>query len=83
LITEKVENWSFTDSRVRIRIPVGISYEADVPQALRLIESAAKQSPRILDHPEPKCLVRGFGDSTINVELRIWIDDPANGMGNI
>lgn len=83
LITEKVENWSFTDSRVRIRIPIGISYNADVEEAMRIAEEVAYGVPRVLNSPAPRCLMRKFGDSSIDLELRIWIEDAANGMGNI
>ena len=33
--------------------------------------------------PNPKCLVVGFGDNAIEMELRFWIDDPSNGVGNV
>ena len=38
---------------------------------------------RILKVPEPKCFVGDFGDSTVNLQLRAWIDDPKNGIANI
>ena len=34
-------------------------------------------------NPEPKCLITGFGENSIDLELRFWIDDPSNGVGNI
>ena len=83
LITEKVENWSFTNNDVRLRIPMRIAYDTDVHQAIQLILEVAHHIPRILNHPEPKCLVRAFGDFAIDLELRVWIDDPANGMGSV
>ncbi len=83
MITEKVENWSFTDNDVRLRIPMRISYEADLHKALSLILEVAYHIPRILNHPEPKCLVKAWGDYAIDLELRVWIDDPANGMGSV
>ena len=33
--------------------------------------------------PEPRCQLLGFGDSSLNLELRIWINDPANGRANV
>lgn len=83
LITEKVENWSFSNNDVRIRIPIGVSYNTDVRKAADIIVEAAKNTPRTLQTPEPRCLFREFGDSSINLELRVWINDPVNGMGNI
>lgn len=83
LITEKVENWSFTNQNIRIRVPIGVSYDSDVHQVRDLLLKAAKETKRVLETPAPNCLLRGFGDSSIDFELRIWINDPINGMGNI
>jgi small-conductance mechanosensitive channel len=83
LITERVENWSHTDNYVRIRIPLGISYNADVRRALELMLEAAAECPRVLSRPTPNALLRGFGDSSVDLELRLWIDDPSEGVGNV
>jgi len=83
LITERVENWSYSDNLVRLRIPIGISYKADVRLAMQLCVEAASVTPRILSNPEPRCLLKGFGDSSVDLELRLWIDDPTNGRGNV
>ncbi|MDH5485557.1 MAG: mechanosensitive ion channel [Gammaproteobacteria bacterium] len=83
LITERVENWSFSDNLVRLKVPVGISYKADVRLAIKLCVEAALATPRILQKPEPRCLLKGFGDSSVDLELRVWIDDPPNGRSNV
>ncbi|MCB9228709.1 MAG: mechanosensitive ion channel [Deltaproteobacteria bacterium] len=83
LITSKVENWSFSDSNVRVRIPVRIDYQTDIHRAIELIVNVAKDTPRVLKHPEARCLVRNLGEYAIELELRIWISDPASGMGGV
>lgn len=83
LITNYVENWSFSDTKVRLRAPIGVSYNTDVRKAVDLCIQAAKNCERVLDNPEPKCPVRGFGDNSVDLELRFWIADPANGVANI
>ncbi|MDH5612286.1 MAG: mechanosensitive ion channel [Gammaproteobacteria bacterium] len=83
LITERVENWSFSDNLVRLRVPVGVSYNADVRLAMKLCVEAALATPRILKNPEPRCLLKGFGDSSVDLELRVWINDPPNGRSNV
>lgn len=83
LISQRVENWSFTDSRIRLPLLIGVAYETDVPKAMELCVEAAKVEKRVLTYPEPVCRLIGFGDSAINLELRIWIDDPQNGMANV
>jgi len=83
LITQRVENWSFTNALVRVRIPIGISYDADPRQAMELCLNAAKMVPRVLLDPEPRINLTAFGESSVNLELRIWIEDPVNGRGNV
>ena len=83
LITEPVENWSYQDDKIRIHIPVGISYDNDPHEAKKLILEAAEGVDRILKNPEPICLIRRFGDSAVEMELRAWVDDPQNGVENI
>ncbi len=83
LITDKVENWSHSSKNVRLKIPIGISYESDLRKALALIMEVAENNDRVLGNPKPNCLVRSFGDSAIDLELRAWISDPANGVANI
>jgi small-conductance mechanosensitive channel len=83
LITERVENWSYSDRNIRLKIPVGISYDADPREALALMKEAAAECPRILKKPEPRALMIGFGDSSVDLELRCWISDPNNGVANI
>ncbi len=83
LITQNVINWSFTNNLVRLRIPVGISYDSDLNKARELIIEAANSVDRVLEDPEPKCHLKEFGDSSINLECRVWISDPSNGLSNI
>lgn len=83
LITQRVINWSFTDELVRIKLPVGVSYKADPHECIRLILEAAKSHERVLRDPAPNCLLTEFGDSSVNLELRFWLGDPSNGIGNV
>jgi small-conductance mechanosensitive channel len=83
LINERVENWSHTNDNVRLRCPVGIHYDADPHQAMALCIEAAGEVPRVLDVPGPNCLLVGFGDSAVNLEVRFWIKDPMNGCANV
>jgi small-conductance mechanosensitive channel len=82
-VTQKIENLSYDDNQVRLHIPIGISYGSDLKKAIALAVQAAMSIDRILKVPEPKCLVVEYGDSTVNLELRAWIDDPKNGIGNV
>ena len=83
LIASPLTNWSHSDKPTRRRIPVGVSYDADLELARRLCIEAAQEVPRVLKNPAPACLMRGFGDSSIDLELRIWINDPESGVANV
>ena len=83
LITQRVENWSHSNNFVRLRIPVGISYRADIHLAMELCLRALDGVTRVLKEPDPRCLVKGFGESSVDLELRVWITDPENGRSNM
>jgi small-conductance mechanosensitive channel len=71
-ITEEVVNWSYTDARVRFRVPVQVSYDSDVRLVERLLIEAARENPDVLADPEPVVRFLEFGDSGLNFELRAW-----------
>ncbi|HFB65243.1 MAG TPA: mechanosensitive ion channel [Aeromonadales bacterium] len=83
LVTTEVINWSFNDKKVRLKIPVQISYEDDPEQAMEIMRQAAVQSDRVLAFPRPVCRLMEFGNYGINLELRVWISDPQNGVANV
>ena len=83
LINQRVSNWTFSDSEIRIKLPIGVAYDSDLPLAIKVCINAAREQGRILASPEPACLVTGFGDNAIDLQLRIWIRDPQNGITNI
>lgn len=83
LITERVENWSHSNETVRFKIPVGISYSSDVRKARDLAVEAANEHERVLGIPKPICHLVSFGDNSIDLELRVWIKDPQQGVTNI
>lgn len=83
LITEKVENWSFSSKKVRLRLPIGVAYGSDVRKAISIACDIAGRFDRVVKDPAPVCRVVELGESSINLELRIWIEDPNNGTANI
>ncbi|WP_242098400.1 mechanosensitive ion channel domain-containing protein [Sphingomonas sp. CROZ-RG-20F-R02-07] len=83
LMTQPVENWSYSSRNVRIHIKVGIGYDSDLPLAQRLMIEAALASPRALKEPKPAVWLTGFGDSSVDHEILVWITDPEAGVGNV
>jgi small-conductance mechanosensitive channel len=83
LITNPVINWSYTDPRVRLKLPVRVSYRDDPELAMSLLLQATDGHPRILREPAPVARLMGFGDHGIELELRFWIPDPQEGVNNV
>lgn len=83
LMTQEVENWSFTDRNVRVRIPVPVAYDCDIKLAQELMLRAAKDSPRVLTNPKPNVWTTGFGEIGVNHDILVWISDPESGVGNV
>lgn len=83
LMTQEVENWSYSDRNVRVRIPVGISYDSDLKLAQQLMLDAALASPRVLRSPKPNVWLTGFGESRVEHDILVWISDPEGGVGNV
>jgi len=82
-ITKEVINWSYSDELVRVDAEVGVSYSSDLRQVQELMMQAIEEKERILTDPAPNVLLMGFGDSSVNFEIRFWISDPRNGIQNI
>ena len=83
LITGEVINWSYSNNLLRLQVPVGISYDADLEKATEVMLEVAANTWRVLQEPKSACLVTGFGDNGLNLELRVWINDPYNGLGSV
>jgi len=75
-VSSQVVNWSHGDRKIRLDIEVGVSYQSDLDTVLRSLKEVALENPEILRNPEPDVHLREFGDSSWNMKLRIWIDDP-------
>jgi small-conductance mechanosensitive channel len=83
LITNQVVNWSYSSRLVRLDVPFGVAYDSDLHAVRELAVEAAKRTKRVLASPAPVCHVTAFADSAVNLLLRFWIEDPANGVANI
>ena len=83
LISQRVENWSYSDSMIRLKLPIGIAYESDVPKAMDLAVAAATGVNRVLENPAPVCRLMNFGSDSVELELRVWIADPKKGVANV
>jgi small-conductance mechanosensitive channel len=83
VITNPVINWSYSDPKVRLKLPVRISYQDDPELALTALVEAARGIARVLHDPAPVSRLMHFSDSGIDLELRFWIADPQGGVNNV
>lgn len=75
LVTGQVINWTLTDRRVRVKVPVGVAYGTDTNRVLEILMACAEDHPMALSQPAPTALFLAFGDSSLNFELRVWIHE--------
>jgi potassium-dependent mechanosensitive channel len=73
-ITGRLLNWSLSDQTTRIKIPVGVAYGSDVEKAMILMDEAAAANPNVLAEPKPSIIFDAFGDNSLNLVLRCFVD---------
>jgi small-conductance mechanosensitive channel len=83
LISNAVINWSYTDPRIRLKLPIRVSYRDDPELAMRILLIACDGQARVLRDPAPVSRLMHFSDSGIELELRFWISDPQEGVNNV
>jgi small-conductance mechanosensitive channel len=79
LVGSVVQNESYTDTRVRIALPVQVGYDCDLERAMAVLVAATSGQPRVLAEPPAKAFVLAFAESGVNLELGFWVSDPEAG----
>ena len=72
-ITGRLVNWTLSDTILRIVIPVGVAYGSDTRLAHELLLKAAEENPKVLKVPPSQAYFMGFGESSLNFDLRVYI----------
>ncbi|WP_305042916.1 mechanosensitive ion channel family protein, partial [Geoalkalibacter sp.] len=75
LIAEKVTNWTLTTTRARVILPVGVAYGSNVDRVMEILQEAGEKHSLVLEEPAPSAIFIGFGDSSLDFELRCYIGD--------
>ncbi len=83
LITDSVNHHTYSDPKVSVVIDVAISYESDVDRACELLVEAARKQGRVIADPPTAARVKQLTESGIELELTVWIKDPAVGEGDV
>lgn len=76
--SSQVINWSHGDPRVRLDLSIGVSYNSDLETVLRSLREVAEENNEVLKDPGPEINFAGFGDSSWDMELRVWLETPKN-----
>ena len=71
-VESRVTNWTANDRQVRIKIPFGVSYKSDPDHVRKVVVEVARRHPEVLEDPTPEVIFLGFGDSSLDFELRVW-----------
>jgi small-conductance mechanosensitive channel len=77
-VSSQVINWSHGDPKVRLIVEVGVSYNSNLDDVIRSLHEVADENQNVLKHPEPDVLLSSFGDSSWNMKLRVWLENPEN-----
>ena len=83
MITESVQHHTYSDPRVSLAMPVTVSYESDVERACALLGDLAKKHPRVIAEPAAAARVKALTSLGVEIELTVWISDPALGEGDM
>ncbi len=81
LVQSTVTNYTLRDSQYRVRANVGVAYESDMRLVRTTLEKAARSVASRNAVKDPRVLLTEFGNSTVNFDISIWIDDPWNAPG--
>ncbi len=83
IMKRDIINYTAITDEIRVRIPIGIAYEADVKKAKELIISVSLELDWVMKAPAPKVVVRNFGASSVDLQARVWIREPRRRMDTI
>ncbi|MFC2135170.1 mechanosensitive ion channel family protein [Bacteroidota bacterium] len=75
-ISSSVINWSHSDKKIRVDLDVGVSYNSDLDLVLKVLKDIALANPEVINKPEPEVQLKNFGDSSWDMQLRFWIENP-------
>ncbi len=73
LVSQKVTNWTLSNERNRVVVPVGVAYGSDVEKVRSLLIACAEKHPNVLESPPPSVIFQAFGNSSLDFELRAWV----------
>jgi len=79
-ISGNVTNWTLSEAKRRVELPVGVAYGTNPKLVKELLERPAIQHPDVLTSPEPTAFFKGFGESSLDFELQFWVMQESNAV---
>ncbi|MCR9225038.1 MAG: DUF3772 domain-containing protein [Hyphomonas sp.] len=76
LIASSVTNWTHKDKFSRIILPIGVAYKENPRRVMALLDKVMRANNRVSRFPEPMVFFAGFGDSSLDFEMRVFIRTP-------
>lgn len=76
LVSGRVTNWVLRDTHGRLQVTVGVAYGSDVEKVRDILEAVGREHPEVITDgraPAPRALFMGFGDSSLDFELRVRV----------
>jgi small-conductance mechanosensitive channel len=83
IMKRDIVNYTLSSNSIRVRINIGVAYDTDIELAKTLILNVASGVKWVQDKPKPKVVVRNFGESSVDLQLRVWISDARQRMNTI
>ena len=75
-MTRDIINYTTITDEIRVRIPIGIAYDSDIKKVKEIVVGISLELDWVMKEPQPVVVVKSFGDSTVNLEARVWIRNP-------
>ncbi len=83
IMLRDIVNYTTIDTKIRVRVNIGVAYDANLKKAKELILEVAESMPWASKEPPPVVVVSNFGESSVNLQLRVWIEDARRRMNTI
>jgi small-conductance mechanosensitive channel len=83
IMKRDIINYTIISTNIRVRVNIGVSYDENIEKAKELIIGVAGSLDWVSKEPPPKVVVRNFGESSVDLQLRVWIDDARRRMDTI
>ena len=83
IMMRDIVNYTISSDEIRVRVNIGVAYDANIAKAKEVINKVAGTAEWVMKDPAPKVVVRNFGESSVDLQLRVWIKNARKRMDTI